>query len=164
MNGQNMNDGPPEYIQPLRKRSQIHRWLFLISFIFLAFGFYITMTNQSISRLITIFLALSPAFYAMIRSPFARSIYFGVIDEDDYDEFEIRFLHRSTKIAYCFLLITMMVFSIWMWIGTSTSNVVIPNTSDHWKFIIYAISFIGSMLPVAIAEWTIPFPPEGDEE
>ncbi len=100
---------------------------------------------------------------AVVPSPFGRHGWMGERALTQYDEFEQVALLRATLMSHIILLGSVMMFLVWMAVGSGLGWPV-PGTRQAWAALAMACFSIGISLPVMIAEWIIPLPPHSDDE
>lgn len=100
---------------------------------------------------------------AVVLSPFGRHGWMGERALGQYDEFERVALLRATSTSNIILLGSVMMFLVWMAVGSGLGWPV-PDTRQAWAALAMACFSIGISLSVMIAEWIIPLPPHSHDE
>lgn len=126
-----------------------------IALIMIAAAFEIEMP------LITCAVLALPSSFGTTNSPFTRMIWFNGKNMPA-DEFEMitisKICTQAYKIIITFVFLMFIILSISMkyqWIHSVSSG--------QWVAIACGFAITAYCLPICIAEWKIPIPPEGDE-
>lgn len=97
----------------------------------------------------------------LYTSTFSRD--YWLTDKAKYDEHEKLVLAQSTQMAYPLMMLFLLLWAGWCWLGT-TYGFVAPSRGFDFRALFIAILFGGAALPVLIAEWTLPLPKEREED
>lgn len=95
-------------------------------------------------------------------SPFARGIFLGIFIKPHYDEFEIAALSRARHFSLWIINGLVISLCAWCYLGAAL-DIPYPITARNWISVAMLFLLLPPLLPDVIAEWIIPFPPEGDE-
>lgn len=135
----------------LRRRQT--RWLMLLGLVAMALVPVVMVCWPDVS-VIPLLVTLPTA---ALLSPFDRAALMSKVSFDQLDEFEQNAMLTALRRAHVANIVMIMLLFLWLAVSQQ-AGWPIPDSWEDWYKLGAAVVLTMAMLPVFIAEWTVPFP------
>lgn len=138
-----------------KPRNRWARWLILFGF-GVSFGMTIWFVVSPSSKehfTATIFL---PLLIGTTFSPFAALLTPVSVITNRLDEYQRALRDRMQAYSFRILALAAVLLCAWGWLAADF-DLPFPNTSTQWMYLQFLFLFGALVLPVALAEWIVPF-------